>query len=218
MSETRVKVWDGWVRLVHWLIVILIPVSYFTARAGQMEWHMRSGFVLLTLVIFRVCWGLVGSHTARFSRFLRSPFAALAHLRHMRRGPDLEIGHNAAGGWMAVLMLALLATQAVTGLFTDDQIFTQGPLAKRASPEVSDWASYLHLRTINILLAAIALHVLAIVWYRIRLGHNLIGPMVTGHKALPGDTAAPRLGHPVLALVLLAASGMLVGWIWSLGT
>ena len=83
IQETRIKIWDGWVRLVHWSIVILIPVSYLTARSHNMDWHMRSGYTLLTLLIFRVLWGLVGSEPARFVSFLRSPFAALAHLRHV---------------------------------------------------------------------------------------------------------------------------------------
>jgi cytochrome b len=219
MSETRVKVWDGWVRLVHWSIVILIPVSYLTARSHNMDWHMRSGYTLLTLVIFRILWGLMGSEPARFVNFLRSPYAALAHLRHMKRdlGPDRELGHNPAGGWMVLGLLSLLLTQAVTGLFTDDQIFTRGPLASQVSGAWSDWAGFIHIRLINVIGIAIFLHIAAVVWYRVSLGHDLVQAMMIGTKPMPPGTTPPRMGHPALAFALLCASAGLVNWISRFG-
>ena len=69
----RIKVWDGWVRLFHWSIVVLVVVSYVTAKTGRMGWHMLSGYTILALVLFRIAWGFVGSDSARFARFLRSP-------------------------------------------------------------------------------------------------------------------------------------------------
>ncbi|HYF06046.1 MAG TPA: cytochrome b/b6 domain-containing protein, partial [Acetobacteraceae bacterium] len=81
----RVAVWDPWIRLVHWTIVLLIPFSYWTARTDRWEWHYRAGYVLLALVLFRIAWGIVGSDTARFARFLKSPLAALRHLGEIRR-------------------------------------------------------------------------------------------------------------------------------------
>ncbi|MEI6161636.1 MAG: cytochrome b/b6 domain-containing protein [Roseococcus sp.] len=219
MSETRVKVWDGWVRLVHWSIVILIPVSYLTARSHNMDWHMRSGYTLLTLVIFRILWGLVGSEPSRFMTFLRSPFAALAHLRHLKRepGPDRELTHNPAGGWMVVIILSVLLTQAVTGLFTDDQIFTRGPLAQQVSGAWSERAGFIHIRLINVIGIAIFLHIVAIIWYRVSLGHDLVQAMMIGSKPMPEGTRAPKMGHPVLALALLGASAGFVNWISRFG-
>ncbi|MFC7543595.1 hypothetical protein ACFQU2_34865 [Siccirubricoccus deserti] len=76
----QVKVWDGWIRLVHWSVVVLLGLSWWSVEAGQMRIHYLSGHAVLTLVLFRIAWGLVGSETARFSRFLRSPLAALRHL------------------------------------------------------------------------------------------------------------------------------------------
>ena len=219
MSETRVKVWDGWVRLVHWSIVILIPVSYLTARSHKMDLHMLSGYTLLTLVIFRILWGLVGSEPARFLTFLRSPFAALAHLGHVKRnpGPDRELTHNPAGGWMVVVILSVLLTQAVTGLFTDDQIFTRGPLAQQVSGATSDWAGWIHIRLINVIGIVIVLHIAAVVWYRVSLGHDLMQAMMIGSKPMPAGTRQPKMGHPLLALALLGASAGFVNWISRFG-
>jgi cytochrome b len=219
MSETRVKVWDGWVRLVHWSIVILIPVSYLTARSHKMDLHMLSGYTLLTLVIFRIFWGLVGSEPARFMTFLRSPLAAIRHLRHMKGdpGPDRELTHNPAGGWMVVVILSVLLTQAVTGLFTDDQIFTRGPLAQQVSGATSDWAGWIHIRLINVIGIAIFLHIAAVVWYRVSLGHDLVQAMMIGSKPMPQGTPQPKMGHPLLALALLGASAGFVNWISRFG-
>jgi cytochrome b len=217
MAETvRVKVWDGWVRAFHWSIVALLAASWWTGENQLWEWHFLSGFAMLALLVFRILWGILGSDTARFSRFLRSPLAAFRHLAHLRRRePDTEIGHNAAGGWVVLLMLALLLTQAVTGLFADDEIFTRGPLARSVSPATVDWATFLHLRVINAILVLVALHVLAVLLYRLLKGHDLVRAMVTGAKQMPAGTPAPRLASPLLGLVLLAIAA---GGVWYLST
>lgn len=218
MAQRVVQVWDGWVRLVHWSIVLLLIVSFTTARLHWMDWHMRSGYAVLTLVLFRLAWGFVGSDTARFTRFLRSPLEGLHHLLHFRRRePDTEVGHNAAGGWMVLVMLALLATQATTGLFTYDQIFTYGPLARQVSEEWRDRLSSVHVANFNFILAAVVLHILTVAAYRAVKGHRLVAAMVTGRKNLPASVPAPRIASPWLAATLLLASASSVFWISRFG-
>ena len=105
----RMKVWDLPVRLFHWGIVLLILAAWVSQEFGRMDIHMWIGEWILALLLFRIVWGLIGSDTARFSRFLQSPMAALRHLSHIRRRePDTEVGHNAAGGWMVLVMLLLV--------------------------------------------------------------------------------------------------------------
>lgn len=211
MKFHYVKVWDGWVRMNHWLILVLMVVSFGTAKAHRMDWHMLSGYAILTLVLFRLLWGLFGSDTARFSRFLAWPGTALRQLGKMgRREPDAEVGHNAAGGWMVLLMLGLILTQAVTGLFSYDQIFTRGPLARRAPEWVVDLASSVHVKNFYWLLGAIAVHVLAVGVYFVAKSHDLLGPMIHGVKKLPTDIAAPRMASPSLGLCLLGLSAAAV--------
>lgn len=213
-GRVRVKVWDGWIRLVHWGVVVLFGFSWWSAETGRMDWHILSGEVVLALLLFRLAWGVMGSDTARFSRFLRSPLEGLRHLRHLhRREPDTEIGHNAAGGWMVLALLALLLTQAVSGLFTDDGILTRGPLARRVPPDVADAARSLHFLTFDLILVAVGLHVLAVLAYAALKRQDLVRPMVTGFKRLPAAMAAraPRMGSPWLALILLALAAGVVG-------
>jgi cytochrome b len=208
------KVWDLPVRLFHWAIVVLICLAWGTQEYNRMEWHVWIGYTILTLLLFRIVWGFVGSDTARFSRFLRSPVAALRHLAHLsRREPDREIGHNAAGGWMVLVMLALIGVQAGTGLFSNDDGNTEGPLMHLVSKDQSDWLSHIHSVNFKLIEAVIVLHVLAIVVYAVLKRHNLVRPMVTGTKLIPSDAGAPRLVSPVWAVVTLAVAAGVVAWV-----
>jgi cytochrome b len=218
----QVKVWDGWIRLVHWGIVSLIAVSWVAMRTGNAEAHYLSGYAVLTLLLFRLAWGVAGSDTARFARFLRSPAAALRHLaRFRRREPDSEIGHNAAGGWMVLVLLGLLLVQAASGLFANHEpgfsYDAHGPLALKVSDATSAWLTGVHQLVFNLILATAGLHVLAVLAYQVVKGHDLIGPMLTGVKALPARLAPPRMGSPVLAAAFLTAAALAVWGITRLG-
>jgi cytochrome b len=206
-----VQVWDGFVRFTHWAILALVAISFASAKAHRMELHMLSGYAALTLLLFRIAWGFVGSENARFRAFVGSPFAAFRQLGTLGRAePDREVSHNPAGGWMVVILLALLLTQAITGLFTYDQIFTYGPLAKRAPDWFVDLATSVHLRNFYILLGAVLVHVIAIAIYRVSKGHDLLVPMVTGEKKLPEDVEPPEHASAKLGLALLAVSAAIV--------
>src|ERR1700722_19019020 len=91
------RIWDLPIRVFHWLLVVLIFTSWLSAKKDWMQLHVWCGYSILTLLLFRIAWGFIGSDTARFSRFLKNPLAALRHLLHLsRREPDTEAGHNAA--------------------------------------------------------------------------------------------------------------------------
>jgi cytochrome b len=213
----RIKVWDLPVRLFHWSIVVLIAAAWTTQELNKMEWHMRIGYAILALLLFRIVWGFIGSDTARFVRFLKSPAAALRHLSHLRRRePDREIGHNAAGGWVVLLMLVLLGVQAGTGLFSNDDSDSDGPLMHLIGKDQSDFISKIHSLNFNLILAVIVLHVAAIGAYAVLKRQNLVRPMLTGTKEMPGDAAAPRLVNPIWAAVTLAAAAGAVLWLVNL--
>ena len=213
------KVWDAPTRLFHWAIVLLIAVSYFTIKYASganvvllMNLHELSGYTILTLLLFRLAWGFVGSETSRFSQFLCNPLEGLRHLRHFgRREPDNQVGHNAAGGWMVLVLLVTLGVQAVTGLFTFDDV-PEGPLGGAVSESTAYWLTSVHRANFNVILALMVLHVLAITAYAVVKRHNLLRPMITGRKRLPGATRQPRMASPLLALLLVALAGCVV-WV-----
>jgi cytochrome b len=207
-----VRVWDAPTRLFHWAIVILLGASWITESRGWMALHFLCGYSVIALLLFRIAWGLVGSDTARFSHFLKSPVAALLHLSRLhRRGPDTEIGHNAAGGWMVLIMLALLAVQVATGLFANDDGDTEGPLFRYVDKDRSDWLSHIHAVNFTLIKIAVVAHVVAILVYAVLKRHDLVRPMITGWKHLPDAVTPPALVSPVRAVVVFAIAAGVVG-------
>jgi cytochrome b len=214
-GTTRIRIWDRPVRLFHWTLIALVATSYASGKGGAWTLHYASGYAILTLVLFRILWGFVGSENARFAHFLKSPLAALRQLSKLtKRDPDKETSHNPAGGWMVVVLLALLLTQAFSGLFANhDPGFSysqHGPLALKVGEATSESLSALHLGIQRYLLAAIALHVLAIMLYKLVKGHELVMPMLTGEKLVPEGVKPPRLAPGRLALGLLVLAGAAV--------
>jgi cytochrome b len=206
-----VLVWDLPTRLFHWLMVVLVVAAYVTIRLNWMDWHVRIGETLLALLIFRLLWGCFGSETARFRSFVASPAAALHHLRHLfRREPDTQVGHNAAGGWMVLLLLALLLGETLSGLYDYNDVQDVGPLTAVVPAPIAYAISLLHTFLWDAIVAAVALHLLAIALYAAAKGHNLLLPMLTGRKRLPARVAPPRLAPIALALVLLAIAAAVV--------
>jgi cytochrome b len=212
----RVPLWDLPVRAFHWALAALVLFSYVTGQlAGSwLAWHMRSGYAILALVAFRLAWGLVGSETARFTHFLRGPRAAADYVRSIAQHRHARaLGHNPLGGWMVVVMLGLLATQAVSGLFVDDEIATHGPLTGTVSNAVVAKMTALHHYNQWAVAAAVVLHVLAIVVYHRAFRMNLVGPMLHGAVDWPRDVPPPRQASVARALVVAAMAACAVYWL-----
>lgn len=194
MSASPVKVWDLPVRLFHWALAALCAFSWWSAEEGglTLQYHMWAGYSILALVLFRVMWGFAGSASARFASFLHGPSRVLAALREVWTASPMTVaGHNPLGGWMVALMLACLLVQTGSGLFANDDILNEGPLYQYAGKALSYTLTSLHHVNFNLLLGLVALHVLAIVWHRVRKGERLTAAMVHGRKAV--TASPPRL-------------------------
>jgi cytochrome b len=215
---SRVRVWDLPTRVFHWALAVLAIFSFTTGKVGGawMEWHLKSGYAVLALLVFRAMWGLVGSSTARFGQFVRGPRAAFAYARSIASSAHVPaIGHNPLGGWMVVVMLLAFTAQAVSGLFSDDEISTQGPLAGKVSNAMVARMSALHSYNEWLLVALVALHIVAIAAYTFALRAPLVGAMVHGWmQPTPGSvTAEHRMAPLSRALVVLAAAIALVYYV-----
>ena len=219
MAERTVRIWDLPTRLFHWALVLCLAGSWYTGENDLMDWHMRLGYAALALVLFRVAWGFAGGRTARFAGFLKGPGAVLHHVRALlSRGPwTPEAGHNPLGGWAVLALLAAVAAQAATGLFTiDDLGLYGGPFAERVSEETGKLLRWLHFLNFDLLLVLAGVHVAAVLLYLLVKRDNLIRPMLTGSRRL--DLAGQEPLGPVPAWrapLLLAASAALV---WALVT
>ena len=208
-NAKKIRVWDLPIRLFHWTLVVLLTTSYFTGRAGGewMKFHFWSGYAILTLLLFRIVWGCVGSTTARFSDFVKGPVACLVYLRDLLLGRrTYDIGHNPVGGTMVVVLLFAVLAQVTAGLFSADTDLgtVNGPLANLIPDKWVDRLTDFHKFWVNVLLILTGVHVLAAVVYLVWKKQNLIGAMFTGRKPL-SDVAAPGKPAPTLAF----ASGRL---------
>ena len=197
----KIRIWDLPVRLFHWSLVVLMVVSYFTGRWGGewMKFHFWSGYAILTLLLFRIAWGFIGSTTARFSHFVKGPMAAIGHLREMfGKGPH-DVGHNPVGGAMVVVLIFAVLAQVAAGMFSADTDLgtINGPLASLVAEKTVDKMTAFHKYWVNVLLALVALHVLAAFVYLAWKRQNLIGAMVTGTKPA-AHVVAPGQPLPVL--------------------
>jgi len=215
-ATKRIRVWDLPTRIFHWTLAVLVAFSFVTGKAGGswMDWHLKSGYAILTLLAFRVAWGLVGGETSRFAHFVRGPRAFLSFAGSLgRKAHRATTGHNPMGGWMVVFLLVILAAQAATGLFSDDEISTTGPLAEKVSNAVVAKMSSFHYYNGWTIAAAVALHVIAVAFYQIALKIDLVRPMVFGWREAPASDGETAMGSTVLAAILLAVAAGAVYWL-----
>lgn len=209
MPDSRpIVVWDLPTRLFHWMLVALIALQFASGEFGwlSMEWHFLLGYATLALVLFRALWGFLGSQTSRFSDFVRGPGAMFGYVADFARGRrGHRAGHNPIGGWSVLAMLACVALQAVTGLFTSDDVLDEGPLAGRVSAAGVALMSRIHAANRYVLVVLIALHIAAVALHFVLRSHNLLAPMVTG-RARHAEPRELRFVPPWRAVVLLALS------------
>ena len=203
-------VWDVPTRLFHWTLVALIAFSWWSAEEHHTDWHIWSGIAVLTLLTFRMLWGLFGSSTARFRNFIRGPSAVASYMRGEWRGT----GHSPLGALSVIALLGLIAVQLTLGLFSSDEDgLVSGPLASFISSGASEEATDLHEDFFNVLLVFIGIHVAAVIFYWFAKRQNLIGPMLTGRAELDPEAEPMRPGKWWAALLCLIAALAFARWV-----
>lgn len=210
----KIRVWDLPTRLFHWSLAILVIAAIVTEKIGGVwvEWHFRIGYAVLALVGFRILWGFVGTHYARFSSFLFSPRTIIDYVKgHPKSARVKYLGHNPAGSLSVFALLAIVLMQTISGLLANDDIANEGPLVKFVSKDFSDKITWFHSQVSgNLIYALVGLHILAIAYYFFKKKENLIKPMITGNKSTDGfpqaavDSARTRL---LAAIVFSGCAG-----------
>lgn len=216
----NVRVWDLPTRLFHWLLATGVLGLVISGNVGgnAMVWHFRLGYAVLTLLLFRLCWGFVGGHWSRWRQLSLSPRQVVAYLRGSTS--SRWVGHNPLGSWSVVVMLLWLLLQVCSGLVSDDEIANAGPLSALVSGATVSAATAWHKGLgKGVLMALVALHVAAIVWYRVRQSQALLPAMLHGDKTLPETTPASLdgLSRRVLAILLVLLCAAAVRWLVGLG-
>lgn len=215
----QIRVWDGPLRLFHWLLVLAVTGAFISAWLGGnwMLWHGRLGLLVLGLLCFRLLWGFLGSTYARWGRIIRAPLQIPAYLKGQWQGA----GHNPLGSLSVLGLLGLLGGQLITGLLGTDDIAFQGPLSTLVKNDTRVWLTGWHHLLQWVLLALIILHVLAIVFYS-RVKHQpLVKAMLSGNtprthaeqQAAEGGAAWALWLAIVLAAALVWGVSQAPGWL-----
>ncbi len=203
-------IWDWPLRLWHWTFAAALVVSLYTGLADDitlMDAHLISGQLVVVLLLFRLGWAAWGGRHARLTTYLSAPRRLIAQVRGMPADPSAA--HTPLGAMMAVVIWLAAAVQAGTGLFSSDDIFTEGPFARHLSDAGVDTATFIHHRAFWIIIALAAGHVATIAWYGIWRRDALALGMFTGHKAGP----APDHAHRLVAGILTLAAALALGYL-----
>ena len=217
----EIRVWDLPTRLFHWALTVAIIGLVTTAQLGgaAMLWHFQLGYLVLSLLLFRLVWGVVGGRWSRFSSFIYTPGTVLRFVTGDTK-PEQSVGHNPLGALSVFALLAILFLQVSSGLMSDDEISNAGPLSRFVSAYIVGNATNYHKNIGKfILLGLTLLHIAAILFYLFKKKDNLIRPMLTGDKQLSlpmpatRDDARTRL---LALLVFLCALGLVQGLVYLL--
>jgi cytochrome b len=170
-DASMVQVWDPFVRVFHWSLVLLVGLAFLTG--DEIEWlHLAGGYAIVALLAARLVWGFVGPRHARFSQFVRPPRATMAYPRQaIRFRAPRYLGHTPAGGAMVVALLLLLGGVLITGLLMTTDAY---------------WGSktleIVHKTLAYVLLGLVGLHVAGVAFSSFAHRENLVRAMITGRK------------------------------------
>jgi len=216
-TPERIRVWDLPTRLFHWVLTAMVVFSFTTGKLGGewLEWHFRSGYVILSLLLFRLFWGFAGSYYARFKNFVPSPARIWRTLQSTDTAPpSVNAGHSEIGTISVYALLLVLLAQGLSGLFSNDGTFNEGPWVRWVSEATSNRLSALHYYNHWLMVALVAVHVAAIAFYLLIRRQDLITPMLTGDKL--GVAAPAAEDGSAIRLRAIALAGLAVAIVYFL--
>lgn len=170
-NKTQVYVWDKFIRLFHWSLVICVVLAILFQELREV--HKFIGYTMATLVAMRIIWGLMGSHYARFSSFIPSPKTLINYIKSLKNGNEKHyLGHNPLGSIMVVALISTLIGLFITGYMMGmDEYWGE------------EWLEELHQFFYLGILFLVPLHLLGVIFGSVREKQNLIKSMINGFKS-----------------------------------
>lgn len=178
-----------------------------------MPWHFRFGYSIASLLLFRIVWGFAGGRWSRFASFVYSPATVVRYLKGSNQ-PEHAVGHTPLGAVSVFAILAFLAAQVGTGVFSDDEIAASGPMTKFASNAAVSIATHYHIGIGKyVLFGLVVMHITAIFIYLLRR-QNLLRPMIGGDKSTEAEVQGSRddsRSRTTAAIVFALCAGLVAG-------
>ena len=192
--KKMILVWDIPVRVFHWLLVICFAGAWLTSESERLQMiHYAFGYTSCLLVVIRLIWGVIGTHYARFTQFIKRPNAVLEHFMAVLRGhAHHDVGHNPAGGLVMVVLMLLILVIGLTGYLSIKEF-------------LGNFAGEAHEVVANLALAFVIVHILAAIVMSVLERQNLVKSMVDGKKQGMPEQAIRYPQYLIGALVLLGS-------------
>lgn len=166
-EKERIKVWDPLVRVLHWSLAATFSAAYISADSIE-GLHALAGYAIVAIVGLRALWGLVGTRHARFNAFVPTLRELLAYLRDLMASRSKRyVGHNPAGGAMAILLLVSLLATAGTGMLT---------------LHFGKMFGDMHESFASLNLVLVLIHIAGVLLTSMLHGENLVAAMISGRK------------------------------------
>jgi cytochrome b len=181
-SPCSVTVWDPFVRLFHWSLVMFFFIAYIT-EDDWLRVHVIAGYCISVLIGYRIIWGLVGSRYARFSQFIKSSATTIDYLKQLfRLKAPHYIGHNPAAAVMIIALIVSIVAICLSGIVII-AAENQGPLAGTAFSSINaEWMEDIHEFFANFTLLLVFVHIGGVIVSSLLEGENLVRAMITGRK------------------------------------
>ena len=159
------KPWDAIVRLSHWTLAALVVFDFVYDDGGYT--HRMVGYGAAVVVLLRLGWAAVRGHSLKPSIAETRVYVRLLIAGKPPRSP----GHDPLGLWMVWLIWVLVLLLAVSGWASRLDMFWGDERVEEV-----------HTFFADLLMLAVAVHVLAVVVMSVIWKDNLPAAMVTGSK------------------------------------
>ncbi|MDQ7004795.1 MAG: cytochrome b/b6 domain-containing protein [Ghiorsea sp.] len=184
------KVWDLFVRIFHWSLVVSFTAAYLTVEYGYDEIHEFLGYFITILIVTRITWGFIGSKYARFSSFIFAPSEYISNFKAIMTNKHEKhyTGHNPLGGAMVFALLSGLLVLTLSGLTLLGWSEYTGPvwaLGIPVSESFGELIMFIHYELPELMLVLIGAHILGVFVAIKQHGENLVRSMFTGYKEHP---------------------------------
>jgi len=205
----QTRIWDTFTRIYHMSQLILLALLWYSGEQANFELHFTCGYLLLSLWLTRIFWGIFGSETSRFRHFIKSPKVAWQWFKR----PDVELaGHNPLAGYMVIALLISLGVQLFSGLFATDDVLAEGPLLYYVSEDLAASLDSIHKDNFDWLLIFIFIHALAAIFHSIK-ADNVIKTILIGKTNIQLNKKL-YFRSSIIPLLLWAILFALISYYW----
>ena len=218
INNKAILIWDLPTRVFHWTLTISFAFAWLTYDDNRFLFaHVYAGYVFVSLLIFRLVWGFIGSRYALFRTFAYNWPSVQAYLKGLLTGQASRyIGHNPAGGWAIFLMIALGFIVSITGVLVLAGEEGHGPFKDFVPYAVGTASKEIHEITAWIMLAFTVVHIAGVIiesWFH---KENLALSMLTGKKECSSNLAASKhllLGSLLVILITISGAWYFKGYL-----